>query len=86
MSAQRPARELGLVHQPVAERQQQRERGGCHRSAHTIGRDRDEHAARGAGIEIDRVVADAEARDERQPVGRRQRLGADPGASTSRAS
>ncbi len=52
---------------------------GRDRPAHAVGRDRQHDAGAGAGLDIDRVVADAEARDDLEPpVGARQGRRADP--------
>jgi hypothetical protein len=63
--------------EPVGECEHERDRAGRHRAPDAVGRDRQQHAALGARLDVDGVVADAESGHEQ---GRRvpgQRGGAD---------
>src|SRR5712691_5730009 len=57
-----------LLEEPVGQRQDEREGGAGHRPADPVRRDREQHPVLRAGIDVDAVVADAEPRDEREPL------------------
>ena len=56
-----------LHHELAGQREHQRDDGNRDRAAHPIGRDRHRDPRAGASVEVDRVVSDAEARDDREP-------------------
>ena len=62
------AREPVLQEQLLREAQHEGDDVGRHRASHAVGRDRQHHAPGGAGRHVDRVVADAESRDEPQAL------------------
>jgi hypothetical protein len=61
------------LEQPVRQREHECHRSGRHRPAHAVGRHGHQHPRRRAGLDIDVVHSDAEARDQPEPTGCRHR-------------